>query len=171
MTPEFSRAEKLDAIGAEPRTVRILADEGERAALARRFDLPAIARLEAAFAVHRDAAGVLATGRVSGAVTQRCSVTGEPLPATIDEPVALRFVERAAEGEEIELGADALDTLPIEGGAIDLGEAAAETLVLALDPFPRAPGAAAALAAAGVVREGEAGPFGALAELRDRLKR
>ena len=70
----------------------------------------------------------------------------------------------------MELSADALDTLPIENGAIDLGEAAAETLALALDPFPRSPGADAALAEAGVLGESEAGPFAALADLKRKLE-
>ena len=42
-------------------------------------------------------------------------------------------------------------------------------MALALDPYPRAPGAEAVLRAAGVVSEEEAGPFGALAALRGRL--
>ena len=170
MTPEFSRPERLDAIGGDARTVRIEADEAERAALARRFGLVAIARLAAGFQVWRDAGDVRATGRVAGEVTQSCSVTGEPLAAAIDEAVALRFVAAADESAEVELDASALDTLPIEGGAVDLGEAAAETLLLALDPFPRAPGAEEALKQAGVLSEGEIGPFGALAALKEKLK-
>jgi uncharacterized metal-binding protein YceD (DUF177 family) len=171
MTPEFSRPERLDQIGGEPRTVRIEADAAERTALARRFGLLAIDRLTAEFQLRRETGGVRACGRVEGAVTQACAVTGEPLPASIDEAVDLRFAEDTVAAEEVELSADALDTLPIEGGAIDLGEAAAETLALALDPFPRAPGAADALAAAGVLSEGEGGPFGALAALKEKLTR
>lgn len=169
MTPEFSRPERLDAMGEEARTVRIAADAKERAALAKRFDLIAVERLEAVFAVRREAAGVAVEGRVTGAVIQACSVSGEPLSAFIDEPVALRFVHAAAEGEEVELSADALDTLPIEGGAVDLGEAAAETLALAFDPFARGPEADEALATAKRLGGGEAGAFDALAALRDRL--
>ena len=60
--------------------------------------------------------------------------------------------------------------MPIEDGAIDLGEAAAETLLLALDPYPRAPNADAVLREAGVKPEGEEerepGPFAALAALK-----
>ena len=63
-----------------------------------------------------------------------------------------------------------IDTIEIEGGAIDLGEAAAETMALALDPFPRSPNAAAALKKAGVISEEEAGPFGALAGLKAKLE-
>jgi len=37
-----------------------------------------------------------------------------------------------------------------DGASIDVGEAVAETLLLNLDPYPRAPGAEQALRAAGV---------------------
>ena len=94
-----------------------------------------------------------------------------PLTATIDEPVALRFVDNfgAVDGE-IELSDDALDTVPIDGGAVDLGEAAAETLALALDPFPRGPNAAAALRAAGVISEEEYQPVNAFSGLKAKLE-
>ena len=54
--------------------------------------------------------------------------------------------------------------------SIDIGEAAAETLALALDPYPRAPDAGEALKAAGVKGEEEAGPFAALAALKGKLR-
>lgn len=170
MNTEFSRLERLDTIGERDRTVTITANEGERAAVAKRFGLVSIDRLEATMAVRREGGGIVAHGRVSGDVVQACSVTDEPLPVTIDEPVSLRFVDDiATEADEIELSEDVLDTMPIEGGAIDLGEAAAETLALALDPFPRGPNAAAALAAAGVVAEEDFQPANAFAGLKATL--
>ena len=54
---------------------------------------------------------------------------------------------------------------------IDLGEAAAETVALALDPFPRSPRAADVLRDAGVISEEEAKPKGALAGLGALLAR
>ena len=174
MTPEFSRPQRVDTIGEGARAVAIDADEGERAALARRFGLVAVTRLAARFEVRREGAAIVAAGRVEASVTQSCSITGEPLAASVDEAVTLRFVDEGvpdapADEEGIELTADAVDTLPIEGGAVDLGEAAAETMALALDPFPRGPGAAAALRDAGVLAEGEAGPFVGLAALKGKL--
>ena len=170
MTPEFSRPERLDTIGAAPRHVAIEANEAERAALARRFDLVAIDRLAAALDLHREASGVVVRGRVEAIVTQACVVTDAPVVTRLDEPLALRFVETLPDAEEIELDADDCDTVPIEGGSIDLGEAAAETMALALDPYPRAPGAEAALRTAGVVSEAEARPAGKLAGLKDLLE-
>lgn len=171
MTPEWSRPERLDTIGADERQVSIEAEPAEREALARRFALVAVNRLAAQFAIRREAAGILATGRVKGEVVQACSATGEPVVAKVDEPVALRFVESLDGGDdEVELSDEALDTVEIEGGAIDLGEAAAETMALSLDPFPRSPGAEEALKAAGVIGEEDAGPFGALAGLKAKLE-
>ena len=167
---EFPRPERLDAIGEGERRIEIAADEAERAALATRFGLIAVQRLGAALTVQREAAGVGVRGRVTGAVIQACSVTDEPLDVDIDEPVALLFVERMETQEEVELGADTLDTVEIEGSAIDLGEVAAETMALALDPFPRGPNAAAALKAAGVISEEEARPMGPFAGLKARLE-
>lgn len=171
MTPEFSRPERLDTIGDEPRTVRVEADDAERRRLAGRFGLVTLDRLEATFTLRRDAAGVLAEGRVAATVTQACSVTGDPIAAVVDEPVTLRFVEPSEHADETELDDGAIDTIEIEGGTIDLGEAAAETLALALDPYPRSPAAEAALREAGVKQEDEVenAAFGGLAALRDKL--
>lgn len=167
--PEFSRPERIDTIG-EPRTVMIEADAEERTALAKRFDLIGLDWLAGEFTIRREVAGIAVEGRVTAALTQACSVTGDPLPATIDEPVALRFVAASdAAVEEVELDDGDLDVIPYDGVAIDLGETAAETMALALDPFPRGPGAESALKAAGVISEEEAGPFGALAGLKDKL--
>jgi len=58
-----------------------------------------------------------------------------------------------------------------DGQLIDLGEAVAQSLGLALDPYPRSPNADALLKAAGVKREDEAGPFGVLASLKEKLEK
>jgi uncharacterized metal-binding protein YceD (DUF177 family) len=170
--PEFSRPERIDTFGAGERLISIAANEAERTALAARFGLIAIDRLEGQFKVHNEAAGIIARGHVSAAVIQACSVTDDPIPVTVDEDVALRFIaDDAVDEEEIELAEDALDTMFYAGSAIDLGEAAAETMALALDPFPRGPGAAAALRAAGVISEDEVKPLGALAGLKGLLEK
>ena len=170
MSVEFARPQRVDTIGDDARTIEIDADAQERAALAKRFDLIGIEKLTGKFTIRRDAAGIVAEGRVAAAVTQACSITGDPLPATVDEPVALRFVaEEDAGQDEVELGDSDIDVIPYDGGTIDLGEVAAETMALALDPFPRGPNAEVVLKEAGVLSEEQAGPFGALAGLKDKL--
>jgi uncharacterized metal-binding protein YceD (DUF177 family) len=163
ITPEFSRRYALDTIGATPRRVEIAADDEERAALAARFDLVGLDALTAVATLTAVAGGVVVEGRLKARLSQRCVVSGDPVPATIDEGFALRFVETPAIGDEIELGESDLDVLPLESGGIDLGEAVAQTLGLSIDPFPRSPGADAAT-------EWRAGPQGgAFAGLKNLL--
>lgn len=169
---EFSRVVPLDTIGDAPRAMTLEADADERLALARRFRLVAIETLSAALSFSRKAGVVTATGRLTATVVQSCVATGAPVSETLDEPFEVMFLPQPTEArpdEEIELGESEMDVVFYEGGVIDLGEAVAETLALALDPYPRAPDAETALKAAGVKSEAEAGPFGALASLRDKL--
>ena len=172
--PEFSRPLRVDTLGAEPRTQAIEAEAGERAALARRFGLLDIARLAAEIALVRKGEEVSAKGRIQAAVTQSCVASAAPVEAVVDEPFELLFRPAPTPGrpdEEVELSPNELDIVFYDGAAIDLGEAVAETMALSLDPYPRAPEAEEALKAAGVKSEEEAGPFGALAALRDKMKR
>jgi uncharacterized metal-binding protein YceD (DUF177 family) len=170
--PEFSRPVRIDTIGEGPRTLNIEAEEVERVNLARRFGLVAIDRLAADLKLSRKGSDVAMAGTLSARVVQACVATGEPLDAAIEIPFALSFrpqPEAAGPDEEVELGEAELDVAFYDKAMIDVGEAVAETLLLNLDPYPRAPGAEEALREAGVKSEEEAGPFGVLAGLRDKL--
>ncbi len=144
------------------------ADEAERAAIAERLQLPSLDRFEAHVALSRDGERVEAQGRIRARLEQSCVATGEPVAANIDEPFRLRFLPepRASADEEIELSEDDCDTVFHDGSTIDLGGALADTLALALDPYPRSPGADAALREAGVLTEEQASPFAVLAKLK-----
>lgn len=174
---EFSHAIKLTDIGSGVTKLHIAADADQRAALARRFDLESLESLKADLSLSRDSHGILATGRFTARLAQHCIATGEPVPTEMDEALAIRFVAEPAHGEdaEIELDADDCDTMFHDGLAIDLGEAVAQSMGLALDPYPRSMHADDALKKAGVISEEtakeEASPFGALAALRDKLKK
>ncbi|MEA3049363.1 MAG: hypothetical protein QOG84_1199 [Sphingomonadales bacterium] len=177
MTPEFSRPVRLDTLGAEPRRFEIEAGEAERGALAERFGLVAIGRLAAEAALTRAGAIVTAAGSLSADVVQSCVATGEPVSETVAELFRIEFQPQpaaAAADEEVELGGRELDTVFYEGGAIDVGEAVAETLSLSLNPYPRSPAAEAALKEAGVRSEeqarAESSPFAGLAALKEKLK-
>jgi uncharacterized metal-binding protein YceD (DUF177 family) len=170
---EFSRPVRADTLGPSPRSVEIEAEEGERAALARRFGLRAIHSLSAEADVSRNGDVVIAEGRLRARVTQSCVATDAPVEAEVDEPFRIEFrpqPEGVSPDEEMELGEAEMDVVFYDKASIDLGEAVAETLSLSLDPWPRAPGAEDALKAAGVKGEGEVGAFSALAGLRDKLK-
>jgi uncharacterized metal-binding protein YceD (DUF177 family) len=171
MTPEFSRTYRLDSLGGL-KTLEIEASADERAALAQRFGLQDVAELKAQATVTPVAAGIEVAGHMKGRATQSCVVTGGPVPAFVSQNFAVRFVapDATPEAEEIELNAEDCDIMEHDGQAIDIGEAVAQTLGLALDPYPRSANAEARLREAGVLAEGEAGPFGALAALRDKLQ-
>jgi hypothetical protein len=89
------------------------------------------------------------TGRVRARIGQTCVVTLDPIENDIDEPIDLVFappeqipelsdlVDEAAESE-----GDIPDPPePIVNGFIDLGRLATDALLLAVDPYPRKPGA------------------------------
>lgn len=163
---------ELRLIDARPR--HVLASEEERAALVRRFGLVAIHRLEATLDLVKDGTTVNATGRLEAEIVQSCAVSGDDLPVTIREPLTLRFVAASADAptfdEEVELDADELDEIPYPGTAFDLGEAVAQSLALAIDPYAVGPRAEAARKEAGLLDESAAGPFAALAALKGKAE-
>jgi uncharacterized metal-binding protein YceD (DUF177 family) len=144
------------------------AGEAERQAVADRLRLPSLGRFDAHVTLTREGERVGATGRIKAQLEQRCVATGEPVPAAIDEPFELLFLPEpnAAADEEIELSERDCDVVFHDGAAIDLGGALADTLALALDPYPRCADADTALRDAGVLSEEQAGPFAVLAKLR-----
>lgn len=162
--PEFSRTVDTRNLADAPQ--RIAATAEECAALARRFGLVAIDLLDASLDYAPDADAIAVTGRLRADVVQTCAISGEPLAATIDEPIDLRFVpQRARTAAEIELAAEDLDEIEYEGTAFDLGEAVAQSLALAIDPYATGP-EADEVRAAGLLGEEKASPFAALAGLK-----
>ncbi len=159
--PELSRMIKSKGLPAEP--VVINANAGERAALAQRFGLPGIDTLHAEVALEARGSAIRATGTLTAAIRQSCAISGEDFPTTIEEVLDLRFVEEGSldpshdEDAEIEVELDAQDCDEIDysGDAFDLGEAVAQTLGLAIDPYAEGPNADAAREKAGIKAEGE----------------
>lgn len=169
---EFGGRLPLDRIRDGDR-IELSADDGERHEIAGRLGLLSLARLDAHLSLAREGEKVCATGRLRASLQQPCVATGEPVPAIVDEPFKLSFVPAPTGGkpdEEVELGADDLDTIFFDNGGIELGAALADTLALALDPYPRSAGADAALKEAGVMSEEEASPFAVLAALKGKME-
>jgi len=170
MTPlppsEFSRIIDLRQIGTAP--VVLAANEAERRALAERFSLVSVDQLEAELTLIADGKTVTARGRLVAKWVQPCAISGEDLPQAVNEPLVLRFVPPStgfAADEEFEITAEDCDEIEYEGTGFDLGEAVAQSLGLAVDPFAEGPDADKARKAAGIVSEEAAGPFAALAAL------
>jgi uncharacterized metal-binding protein YceD (DUF177 family) len=163
MIPELHRPIAVDRIGAAGLDVMVEASAAECAALAARMNLPAIVSLSCDFRVERDTAGtLLAYGHLVAGVVQTCIVSLEDFTTSVEERFTVRCVPEGDESDDID--PDALDEIVYVDGILDLGEAAAEQLALALDPYPRAPGAVLPE----LPEDPEAQPFSALSSLRRR---
>lgn len=139
-TPEFSRPADRRHLKAGP--VRLEANEAERSALAQRFGIVAVGRLVASIDCVADGEVVNASGTIEADIVQLCAISGDELPQSIREEITLRFVpEREITDEEIELEEDDLDETPYSGTSFDLGEAVAQSLALAIDPYATGPDA------------------------------
>ncbi|RJY09892.1 YceD family protein [Aurantiacibacter aquimixticola] len=161
-TPEFSRPVSIRSVTEKP--VELVASAAECAALAQRFGLVSVESLAATLALVLEGDEVAATGPMRAAIVQSCSVSGDDLPVQIAEDVAIRFVpaarlEASEEDEEIELTEEDLDVVPYDGTGFDLGEAVAQSLALAIDPFACGPDADNVRREKGLIEEGESGPL------------
>ncbi|MBY6129419.1 DUF177 domain-containing protein [Qipengyuania aquimaris] len=173
-TNELSRLVRPKALPAGD--LEIEANEDERAALAKRFGITAIHSLSARAGFGEKDGAVLVDGTFDAKVEQPCAVTRDPLTYDISESFSLRFVPKGRMGEyeedaEFELTEEDLDEIEYEGDAFDLGEAIAQELGLAIDPYREGPGADAAREEAGIESDEERKPSGPLAEALRGLKK
>lgn len=171
--PEFSIVIRFDAIGRMQWPAHVEADAPARERLAARFGFAALEKLEADYSLTRDGSTLVASGTIHARLAQPCIATGKPVAETVNEAFAIRFVPEGSlaspdSADEIELDAEECDTLPYSGERIDIGEAIAETLALAVNPYPRSPNADTYLREAGVLTEEQASPFAALAALKEK---
>jgi uncharacterized metal-binding protein YceD (DUF177 family) len=169
VTPEFSRPLPADSVGPQPLLRRIEAGPAERAALAKRFELLALDRLEASLELSREKGEVIRLqGHFIADVVQSCVVTLGPVPAHLDAGFEMNFSASAVEPAVADLDPLAEEEPePIPAGVIDLGEAVAQQLAIALDPYPRAPGASLETLeeARQHLEQGTRNPFAGLASL------
>ena len=163
MKPELHRPMAVERVGPAGLDVLVEASAAECAALAQRMNLPAVLQLTCRFRLERDSAGgLLAHGSLVARVAQTCVVSLEDFTADLHERFVVRCVPEGEENDDPD--PEALDEITFADGTLDLGEAAAEQLALALDPYPRAPDAVLP----DVSEEPAAGPFDALERLRRR---
>ena len=94
---------------------------------------------------------------------QSCVVTLDPVPDRVAETFSLLYGPPGDEQAEIEIDIDETVFEPLTGELIDIGEAVAQELSLALPQFPRLPDALLDPAETSQPRDG---PFAALERLR-----
>ncbi len=142
--PEFCRTIDCDGLGPAPVWHDIEADAGEREALARRFGLERLDRLAAKVSLKRAGDSRIAVdGSFLADLAQACVISLVPVPEHIEESFSLVYASEEGAG-----AGDLVFTLddddwpePLPDGKIDIGEAVAQQLASALEPYPRAPSA------------------------------
>jgi len=148
----FSYLVKVGHVSVNPVKVHVEADERERQALARLWDVEAVNRLSADLQIARwKKDGIRIKGRVEAELVQSCVVTLEPVTSQIVQDIDQIFVPEGSKLARIvtdEAGEMVLDPegpdLPetFSGDTIDAGMLVAEFAALAIDPYPKKPGAA-----------------------------
>jgi uncharacterized metal-binding protein YceD (DUF177 family) len=182
---EIERIVDVDRLGSNGSTaLDIAANDGERAALAKRFGFLGLPAFSARVTVDRRPGGrVVVEGRLRGKIVQACILTLDPVTQDLDETFRIVFKQDLAEERDPESGealvspqADAPE--PLSGNMLDVGEIVAEQLSLAADPYPRRPGARLEDVLPKPRRDGRPGrqeqrrhPFAGLAALRDKPPR
>jgi len=163
MIPELHRPIAIERVGSAGWDVTVEASPAECAALARRMELPGVLALRCGFHLERDTAGsVIVLGHLLARVVRTCVVSLEEFTAVVEERFTVRCVPAGEESDDDD--PDTPDEIGYADGTLDLGEAAAEQLALALEPYPRAPGAVLP----DLPDDADATPFAALEALRRR---
>jgi uncharacterized metal-binding protein YceD (DUF177 family) len=126
------------------------ADRAEREAMAKVAGLRNILSASASLdLVIKRGGRVHVTGQVRARISQTCVVTLDPIENEIDEDIDLMFAppEQISQLSDLVEETAEIDTEmpdppePIVNGVIDLGRLATDVLFLAVDPYPRKPGA------------------------------
>lgn len=135
---ELSRPVDVARLGAGDARYDIVATEAERTALAKRFDLVSLDRFDAQVILHRIAGGMVRlSASLSADLVQTDIVSLEPLPSHVEDNFTLLFGPTAGDAAALDPNAELVE--PLDDGHIDIGEAVAQQLSLAVDPYPRAP--------------------------------
>jgi uncharacterized metal-binding protein YceD (DUF177 family) len=176
---ELARPLSIDKIPAGGMVERIVASPFERAALAKRFGLPDVLRLEADLNIdHADNKMIAVTGSLDAEIVQTCVLTLESFRTRVADDIDTLFAppsffEDITHESHVD-GTDPNELEPIQNGIIDLGELVSQHLALALDPYPRKPGVVWGQLDAAPESAGSTGtvkPFASLAELIEKRKR
>jgi hypothetical protein len=150
----------------------LVADAPVRARIARALDLDGLHALEAELTVRPWLDGAEIEGRWRARVEQTCGVTLEPFESVLKGELRLRVAPEGsptlgeAGDHEVDLDPEAQDPPDaLAGDDIPLGAYVVEDLSLAIDPFPRKPGAVFEAPGA----SGPPSPFAVLAKLKGGL--
>jgi uncharacterized metal-binding protein YceD (DUF177 family) len=141
---------------------RVIASAEECTMLAERFGFIDLSNLSALVKITKSGPDNWSvSGKLKADVTQACVITGEPVPELVDFEIEERYARATDDGTEIDVSLDGAE--PLVDGAIDIGEIVAQSLALAVNPWPRTDGVPESFEAGG---NQDTHPFAALAALK-----
>ncbi|GGF24755.1 metal-binding protein [Youhaiella tibetensis] len=163
---------RIDHLPPEGRDLKLSANAEQRAALAERLTITSVEKLDVTLNAAPFRGGIRVLGRLIATIVQPCVVTFAPVTQDIDEPIDRVFLpgreKQHTPGAEVFIDIEEEDAPDyFEGPEVDLTELIVETLSLAIDPYPRAPGASLADIPREPADEPES-PFSSLKSLRDK---
>ncbi|MBK5910675.1 hypothetical protein CCR85_04110 [Rhodothalassium salexigens] len=143
--PLADAVSRTDLAENGPRTVHVTADTDQCKALADRFELSAVDAMTAQVTLTAiDGPGVRIEGHIDATVVQSCVVSHRPVTERVADDFTLQLLP-AARVEEVEeemvMDPDADEVDVLDGDRVDLAEIVAQSLALALNPYPRDPAA------------------------------
>ncbi|HZC17037.1 MAG TPA: YceD family protein [Caulobacteraceae bacterium] len=128
-------------------SLRLVADDTARAAIAAALELVALEQLEAEVTLTEWLDGVLIAGAWRARIAQICGISLDPFETNLEgrfKVLAVPLGSANAPAEslgEVEIDAEAEDPPDVlESESIDVGAYVIEHLALEIDPFPRKPG-------------------------------
>lgn len=128
----------LDAAGAR---FIVEPSEEERAAIAKRLDVPAIRKLRGDFLLTANRGGVAIVLIIDAETERTCVASLELMTEEIREEARIEFDRNYAGEEDRDFAETEVMREPLETAEIDLGELLVQHLSLSLDPYPRKDGA------------------------------
>jgi len=173
----FHRYLDVAAIPPKGKSLRIEAEEAERADLAERFSLEEVKSFKGEITVTPLPKGenFVLEGKYEAEIVQICVISLQPFSCSVKGCVSRRYGPPPPEEEDIEILVEMDEEdppEPLDEGRIDAAEALVEEFGVALDPFPKSPEAQfEGYQVGGEESEAESpGPFAALAALKDKMK-
>jgi hypothetical protein len=172
-TPRLPEASiRIDRLPATGRELKLAPTAEEREELAAFLELSGIEELRIELTATPFRGGIRVLGRLRARIVQPSVVTLEPVQQDVDEPIDRVFLPDARGATPKPSGAEVFVDLegedlpdPLEGPDADISDLIIETLALAIDPYPRAPGESIADLEAELDPEPES-PFAALKSLK-----
>jgi hypothetical protein len=146
--PLLDATVRIDGLPPEGRAITVEADPEQRQAIASQLGITALEHLDARLRAVGFRGGIRVTGDLRARIEQPCVVSLEPVHQDIAEPIDRVYLpgreplpESTGHPEVfVDLEGDDLPDY-IDGPEADLSPMIVETLALAIDPYPRAPGA------------------------------